>query len=109
MQLAPCASAAAPLRLIAVLQIFVRPAYVAFDFSLPIRKKCSNIAINAAQKDGHDMDQTIHDYIALGAVVVAVILLLVFLNVAAARARAKMTPEERAELDDAIRRNPRDW
>ena len=55
------------------------------------------------------MNQTIHDYIALGAVVVAVILLLVFLNVATARARAKMTPEERAELDDAIRRNPGDW
>jgi hypothetical protein len=55
------------------------------------------------------MGQTIYDYIALGAVIGIIILLIVLLNVANARARAKMTPEERAELDDAIRRNPGDW
>jgi hypothetical protein len=62
-----------------------------------------------AQKGGRDMGQTIYDYIALGAVIGIIILLIALLNVATARARARMTPEERAEIDDAVRRNPADW
>jgi hypothetical protein len=90
-------------------QIFICPAYVAFDFSVIISKKCYNIGAKLAQKGGHDMGQTIYDYIALGAAIATVIVLVALLIVATAGARAKMTPEERAELDDAIRRNPGDW
>jgi hypothetical protein len=68
------------------------------------------------------MNQTIYDYIALVAAnsdfvfrrlldVLGVIgiLLIVLLNVARARARAKMTPEERAALDEDVRRFEQEW
>jgi hypothetical protein len=72
------------------------------------------------------MNQTIYDHIALFAttselvirrlyfdalVVLGVIgiLLIVLLNVANARARAKMTPEERAEHDEDVKRLEQEW
>jgi hypothetical protein len=55
------------------------------------------------------MNQTIYDYIGLGAVIVTIILLIVLLNVATARARAKMTPEERAEHDEDVKRLEQEW
>jgi hypothetical protein len=68
------------------------------------------------------MNQNIDDYIALVAAnsdlvfrrfldVLGVIgiLLIVLLNVARARARAKMTPEERAEHDEEVRRLEQEW
>jgi hypothetical protein len=55
------------------------------------------------------MNQTIYDYIGLGAVIVAIILLVVLLNVATARARAKMTPEERAAHDEDVKHLEQEW
>jgi hypothetical protein len=74
----------------------------------PPCKKNDIIDPKTAQKGGRDMGQTIYDYIAFGAAIGIIILLVVLLNVAAARARSKMTPEERAALDDSLH-NPGDW
>jgi hypothetical protein len=52
---------------------------------------------------------TIYDYIGLGVVLAIIILLIVMLNVANARARAKMTPEERAEHDGEVSRFEQEW
>ena len=57
----------------------------------------------------HDMNQTFYDYIALGAVIATAILLVVLLNVANSRARARMTPQERAEHDKDVRRFEQEW
>jgi hypothetical protein len=67
------------------------------------------LAQKTARKGGHDMNQTIYDYIGLGAVIVAIVLLVGLLNVANARARAKMTPEERAEHDEEVSRLEQEW
>jgi hypothetical protein len=72
-------------------------------------KKNGIIDTKTAQKGGHDMNQTIYDYIGLGAVIVTIILLVVLLNVATARARSKMTPEERAEHDEEVSRLEQEW
>jgi hypothetical protein len=50
------------------------------------------------------VDQTIYDCIAWGAVIATAILLVVLLNVANSRARARMTPQERAEHDEDVSR-----
>jgi hypothetical protein len=55
------------------------------------------------------MNQTIYDYIGLGAVIVAIVVLIALLNVANARARARMTPEERAEHDEDVSRLEQEW
>jgi hypothetical protein len=55
------------------------------------------------------MNKTIYDHIGLGAAIVTIILLVVLLNVATARARAKMTPEERAEHDEDVKRLEQEW
>ena len=53
------------------------------------------------------MNTTVY-YIGLGGIG-TIILLILLLNVANARARASMTPEERAEHDDEVRRLEQEW
>jgi hypothetical protein len=68
-----------------------------------------NVTPSTPRPHGKAAYMNLYDCIGIAAVIVAIFLLVVLLNTANARARARMTPKERAELDKDVRRFEQEW
>jgi hypothetical protein len=68
-----------------------------------------NVTLSTSRPHGKAADMNLYDCIGIAAVIVAIFLLIVLLNAANVRARARMTPEQRAEHDEDVRRFEQEW